>query len=308
MGTPGFAAYILDRLMQAEQNLYEVIAVISQPDKAVGRKRVLTATPVKEVALKYDLPILQPAKIGDIHEELVALAPDLMITAAYGQLVPVKILEIPQYKCINVHGSLLPKYRGGAPIHYAIMNGEAQTGITIMYMEKALDAGDMLSKQAIDILDEDNLETMYDKLEVVGADLLLATLPDFFAGKITPIPQNVDEVTYAPNITREQTQIDWTNSARAIFNHVRGLYPSPATFTVFQEQVIKLFVVEIVEMATDAKPGTIIAVDSKQCLIATGDGVVALKSLQLSGKKRQEIQELMNGAGRNLFIEGECFE
>jgi len=308
MGTPQFAAYILEQLLATKQDLYEVVAVVSQPDKPVGRKRILTPTPVKEIALKHQLPVLQPQKIRDAYEVLAAYQPDLIITAAYGQIVPENILTLPTYKCINVHGSLLPKYRGGAPIHYAIMNGDCKTGITIMYMAKKMDAGDMLYQQEIPILAEDTLETMFQKLQVLGATMLQEMLPEFFAGTIVATPQDETQVTYSPTIKKAECQIDWQKSAVEIFNHVRGLSPIPATFTILGDTQIKLYQVTVCDQVATAPAGTIIAVDSKKCYVATGDGVIALLDLQVSGKKRQKITEIMNGVGRTLLVEGARFE
>lgn len=308
MGTPNFAAYILEQLLTAKQNEYQVVAVVSQPDKPIGRKRVLTATPVKAVAIAHQLPVLQPERIGDCYEELATYQPDLIITAAYGQFVPTKILDLPTYKCINIHGSLLPKYRGGAPIHYAIMNGEEETGITIMYMAKKMDAGDMLYQKAIPILDTDTLATMFDKLQILGAEMLLEMLPAFFAHELTATPQNEVEVSFSPTIKKEDCQLNWHLDARTIFNHVRGLSPAPATFTFLGDTQIKIFATTIIEDVTTASAGTIIKADSKNCHVATGaGGIIALTDIQLSGKKRQVIQDVMNGAGRNLLIEGAKF-
>lgn len=310
MGTPSFAAFILMQLLEQQDN-FEVVAVVSQPDKPVGRKRVLEPTPVKVVALEHDIPVLQPNKIGDAFEELERLKPDLIITAAYGQFVPTKILELPLYKAINVHGSLLPKHRGGAPIHRAIMEGDTKTGITIMYMVKKMDAGDMLSQEEIAIEDNDTLETMYLKLQVVGAELLLTTLPALFAGTLTPIAQDETEVTVSPNIAKAECQINWSLPARAIFNHVRGLSPAPATFTTINNQNIKVFSVQLVDVELHtAKPGEIIVANSQACHVATGSDnqAIALESIQFSGKKRQDITSIMNGVGKTILIEGAQFE
>ncbi len=309
MGTPDFAAHILQKMFEAEQDYYEIIAVISQPDKPVGRKRVLTATAVKEVALLHNVPILQPAKISEAYEEIKALAPDLLITAAYGQLVPEKILDLPTYRCINVHGSLLPAYRGGAPIHRSIVNGDTETGITIMYMVKRLDAGDMLASRSIPIELDDTLETMYTKLQEVGATLLLEMLPAFFKGEITPVPQNEKAVTYASNIQRAEEKINWEQTNKQIYDHVRGFSPAPATFSTINGTAIKIFAVTMIAGdVKGVKPGTIVYVDKKTCHLATGDGIIALEDIQVSGKKRQKIQEVMNGIGKTLLVEGDCFE
>lgn len=308
MGTPSFAATILEKLAETKNDLFEVVAVISQPDKKVGRKRVLQPTPVKVVAALHNLPVLQPEKIGAAYDEIAAFHPDLIVTAAYGQLVPEKILELPTFGCINIHGSLLPKYRGGSPVHRAIVDGEDKTGITIMYMAKKLDAGDMLVKREVTIEHEDTLESMFGKLEVAGYELLLEMLPDFFGGKIKAVPQVETEATFAANIQREETKIVWDMSAFSIYNHVRGFSPAPATFSTLNGVDIKIYKATIVEGMTDAAPGTIVKADNKACHVATGDGILALEDIQISGKKRQLIHEVMNGAGRNMIVEGEHFE
>jgi len=308
MGTPTFGAYILKQLLDAQQDVYEVVAVISQPDKAVGRKQVMQHTPVKEVALQYNLPILQPVKIGAVYDELVELAPDLIITAAYGQIVPKSILDLPTDKCINIHGSLLPKYRGGAPIQRAIMAGDQETGITIMYMAEKMDAGDMLAQVVVPIGLDDTQGTMFAKLAEAGAELLLKMLPSFFQHELNAQAQDQTEVTYAPIIKRADCKIDWAQDAQTIFNQVRGLTPNPATFISLAGEQIKVFQVEIVEQETNEEPGTIIAVDTKRCYVATRSGVIALMDLQLNGKKRQTIAEFMGGSGRKLFVVGAQFE
>jgi len=308
MGTPTFGAYILEQLLAAEQNLYEVVAVVSQPDKAVGRKRIVEATPVKKVAVAHNLPVLQPNKIRDAYDELASLAPDLIITAAYGQIVPKNILDLPTYKCINVHGSLLPAYRGGAPIQRAIMDGQTETGITIMYMAEKMDAGAMLAQRTVPITQEDTQETMFDKLQVVGAEMLLDMLPAFFNGEITATEQDASLVTYAPTIKKAECQIDWTDDAVRIFNKVRALYPQPATFTILDGVQMKLYAIEVIAEQSAGAPGTIVKVDKKSVHVATGRGNIALLDLQVSGKKRQTIAEFMGGMGRSMFVEGGTFE
>lgn len=202
MGTPEFAVPILSNLAER----YEVIAVVTQPDRPVGRKRILTPPPVKRKALELGIPIFQPEKLRSSEEleALIRLQADLLVTAAYGQILPEKLLNAQKFGAINVHASLLPAYRGGAPIHYAVMNGDKETGVTIMYMVKQLDAGDMIAQRSIPITDEDDTGSMFDKLSDVGAKLLMETLPDFFEGKITAVPQDEAKVTFARNISREQ--------------------------------------------------------------------------------------------------------
>lgn len=297
MGTPKFAVPVLEMLIEN----YGVDLVITQPDKKVGRKKVLTPPPVKVVALENNIKVLQPEKISideDTYSILKELNPDIIVTAAYGQLVPEKILEIPKHKCINVHGSLLPKLRGGAPIQYSILEDHGKTGITIMYMVKKLDAGDMISKVAVDILDSDNYETLHDKLSVAGRDLLNETLPKIFSGDINPEKQNDEEATFARNILREDEKIDWSTSARDVFNKVRALDPTPGAFTYLEGNVLKIWSSEEVELDVEAKfdkVGTIVKQDKKNIYILCGKGtVLKVNELQVSGKKRMPVVNFLS--------------
>lgn len=289
MGTPKFAVPVLEMLIEK----YGVDLVITQPDKKVGRKKVLTAPPVKVIAEEKGIKVLQPEKISNdenVLSELKELNPDIIITAAYGQLVPETILEIPKYKCINVHGSLLPKLRGGAPIQYSILEDHEKTGITIMYMVKKLDAGDMISKVEVDILDSDNYESLHDKLSIAGRDLLKETLPNIFTGNIAPEKQDDSLATFARNILREDEKIDWNKSAREIFNQVRALDPTPGAFTYLDENVLKIWSSEVVDLEenfSSKKVGTIIKQDKKHIYLLCGENtVLKVKELQISGKKR----------------------
>ena len=297
MGTPKFAVPVLEMLIEN----YGVDLVITQPDKKVGRKKVLTPPPVKVVALENNIKVLQPEKISideDTYSILKELNPDIIVTAAYGQLVPEKILEIPKHKCINVHGSLLPKLRGGAPIQYSILEDHGKTGITIMYMVKKLDAGDMISKVEVDILDSDNYETLHDKLSVAGRDLLNETLPKIFSDDINPEKQNDEEATFARNILREDEKIDWSTSARDVFNKVRALDPTPGAFTYLEGTVLKIWSSEEVELDVEAKfdkVGTIIKQDKKNIYILCGKGtVLKVNELQVSGKKRMPVVNFLS--------------
>lgn len=297
MGTPKFAVPVLEMLIEN----YGVDLVITQPDKKVGRKKVLTPPPVKVVALENNIKVLQPEKISideDTYSILKELNPDIIVTAAYGQLVPEKILEIPKHKCINVHGSLLPKLRGGAPIQYSILEDHGKTGITIMYMVKKLDAGDMLSKVEIDILDSDNYETLHDKLSIAGRDLLNETLPKIFSGDISPEKQDDKEATFARNILREDEKIDWNTSARAVFNKVRALDPTPGAFTYLEGNVLKIWSSEEVKQNFESsfdKVGTIIKQDKKNIYILCGNGsVLKVNELQVSGKKRMPVVNFLS--------------
>lgn len=297
MGTPKFAVPILEMLIEN----FGVDLVITQPDKKVGRKKVLTAPPVKILAEEKGIRVLQPEKISgdeDVLAELKELNPDIIITAAYGQLVPESILEIPKYKCINVHGSLLPKLRGGAPIQYSILEDHGKTGITIMYMVKKLDAGDMISKIEVDILDSDNYESLHDKLSIAGRDLLKETLPNIFTGNIAPEKQDDSLATFARNILREDEKIDWNKSAREIFNQVRALDPMPGAFTYLDENILKIWsskVVELEENYSAEKAGTIIKQDKKYIYILCGKNtVLKVKELQISGKKRMPVVNFLS--------------
>ena len=297
MGTPKFAVPILEMLIEN----FGVDLVITQPDKKVGRKKVLTAPPVKILAEEKGIRVLQPEKISgdeDVLAELKELNPDIIITAAYGQLVPESILEIPKYKCINVHGSLLPKLRGGAPIQYSILEDHGKTGITIMYMVKKLDAGDMISKVEVDILDSDNYESLHDKLSIAGRDLLKETLPNIFTGNIAPEKQDDSLATFARNILREDEKIDWNKSARQIFNQIRALDPTPGAFTYLDENVLKIWnseVVDLEENFSSKKVGTIIKQDKKHIYILCGENtVLKVKELQISGKKRMPVVNFLS--------------
>ena len=297
MGTPKFAVPVLEMLIEK----YGVDLVITQPDKKVGRKKVLTAPPVKILAEEKGIRVLQPEKISgdeDVLAELKELNPDIIITAAYGQLVPESILEIPKYKCINVHGSLLPKLRGGAPIQYSILEDHGKTGITIMYMVKKLDAGDMISKVEVDILDSDNYESLHDKLSIAGRNLLKETLPNIFTGNIAPEKQDDSLATFARNILREDEKIDWNKSAREIFNQIRALDPTPGAFTYLDENVLKIWnseVVDLEENFSSKKVGTIIKQDKKHIYLLCGENtVLKVKELQISGKKRMPVVNFLS--------------
>ncbi|MGP4072600.1 methionyl-tRNA formyltransferase [Piscibacillus sp. B03] len=301
MGTPDFSVPVLEALIKSE---YEVVAVVTQPDRPKGRKRKLTAPPVKETALKYNLPVLQPEKIRHNYEDLLSYNPDLIVTAAYGQILPKEILEGPKYGCVNVHASLLPELRGGAPIHYAIMQGKDETGITIMYMAEALDAGDIISQRSIKIDEEDHVGSLHDKLSTIGSELLIDTLPELFDETIKPQKQNDDEATYAYNIKREQEKIDWNQSAQEIYNHVRGLHPWPVAYTVYEEQNIKIWWVTKISEEAKETPGTIIKIEDDGILVATGDQkVIKITELQVPGKKRIKAEDFLRGSS-DYFQEG----
>lgn len=307
MGTPQFSVPILTML---HEEGYDVLAVVTQPDRPVGRKKVLTPPPVKEEAVRLGLKVLQPEKLRSSAEleEIIKLQPDLIVTAAYGQILPKVLLDEPKFGCVNVHASLLPKYRGGAPIHQAIMDGEEKTGVTIMYMAEKLDAGDIISQEEIAIEDTDHTGSMFDKLSILGRDLLKETIPSIVSGTNKRIPQNEEEATFAHNISREQEQIDWNKDARSIFNQVRGLHPWPVAYTKLNGENVKLWWVEVGESKVQARPGEVVKIHKDRFEVAAGDGnTVAVIELQPAGKKRMSAQDYLRGTGSKLQI-GDIFE
>ena len=306
MGTPAFSVPVLEGLVEKG---YEVLAVVTQPDRAVGRKKEIKMTSVKEAALRHKLPVYQPEKISGSEEmaELMTLGADMIVTAAFGQFLPERLLNSVKH-AVNVHASLLPKYRGGAPVHYAIIKGDQEAGVTIMEMVKKMDAGDMISQRAIPITDADNVGTMFEKLSLVGRELLLDTLPDYLAGNLKPQPQDETKVTFSPNITPEEERIDWQLSARDIFNQVRGMYPWPVAHTIWQGTRFKLHEVALADSShVNGIPGQVIEKTKKSLIIATKKGAISLTIVQPAGKPKMPIQDFLNGLGKNINI-GDQFE
>ncbi|MFS9072843.1 methionyl-tRNA formyltransferase [Streptococcus sp. HMSC062B01] len=299
MGTPDFSATVLKGLLESGQ--YEILAVVTQPDRAVGRKKEIRMTPVKEVALSYELPIYQPEKLSGSPEmeAIMNLGADGIVTAAFGQFLPSKLLASMDF-AVNVHASLLPKHRGGAPIHYALIQGDEEAGVTIMEMVKEMDAGDMISRRSIPITDEDNVGTLFEKLAIVGRDLLLDTLPAYLAGDIQPEAQDPSQVTFSPNIRPEEERLDWTKTNRQLFNQIRGMNPWPVAHTLWQGGRFKIYEAELAD--GDGQPGEILEIGKRQLLVATGEGALALKTVQPAGKPKMTISDFLNGAGRNLAV------
>ncbi len=309
MGTPQFAATVLKGLIDSNQ--YEILAVVTQPDRKVGRKQELRMTPVKELALTVNLPVLQPEKLSGSVEmtQIMALLESGevgIVTAAFGQFLPGKLLDAAQF-AVNTHASLLPKYRGGAPIHYAIMNGEKEAGVTIMEMIRKMDAGDMIAQASTPILEEDNVGTMFEKLALVGRDLLLETLPKYLTGELSPQAQNEDEVTFSPNISPEEEKIDWNQSAREIFNKVRGMNPFPVAHTTWNGERFKIYETKVSENITDSsvsdlQPGQVVEKTKKVLKVATGKGVLELRLVQPAGKPKMDVVSFLNGLGQKLQV------
>jgi methionyl-tRNA formyltransferase len=300
MGTPDFSVPIL-RQMIADG--YEVIAVVTQPDRPVGRKRVLTPPPVKVEAVKQGIPVYQPEKISREDEltPILKLNPDLIVTAAFGQILPNVLLDAPRFGCINVHASLLPELRGGAPIHYAIIQGKEKTGVTIMYMAEKLDAGDILTQVEVPILENDNVGTMHEKLSLAGAKLLSDTLPKLLEGELSPRKQKDEVATFASNIKREQEKIDWTQPGEDIYNHIRGLCPWPVAYTTMDGAVLKIWQALKLPFIQKEAPGTILQIENDGFIIATGNQTaIKILELQPSGKKRMSAVQFLRGAGAHL--------
>ena len=305
MGTPDFAVNVLQGLID---NNYDVVGVVSQPDKEVGRKRILTPTPVKEVALKYNIPVFQPVKIRKEFDDILALEPDMIVTCAYGQIIPKEILDYPRLGCINVHGSLLPKLRGGAPIHHAIMDGLDETGITIMYMDVSMDSGDIISQRSIPITDSDNVGILWDKLSLLGRDLLLDTLPSIIDGTNDRIKQDESLVTFGYNVKREEEHVDFNNTSRKVFNHIRGLNPWPSAYAVLDDQEMKIYDSEILDKDFSTKTcGEIVDVNKEGIVVKTVDGSIVLKTIKPFGKKMMNAKDYVNGIGKDNLI-GKVFK
>lgn len=296
MGTPEFAVPSLEAVLQGG---HEVELVVTQPDRPKGRKKTLTPPPVKEAALLRGLPVAQPERLrgSETVDRIAELKPDLIVTAAYGQILPKAVLDAPRLGCINVHGSLLPQYRGGAPIQRAIMNGETKTGVTIMYMAAGLDTGDMISVVEVPIADDDTSGTLFAKLTDAGAKLLAETLPSIEAQTAIATPQNNDEATYAPNLNRDDERIDWSRPARAIYNQVRGLSPMAGGFTIWNGEPFKVWGCAPVKRGSAAAaPGTVLAASDEGIAVQTGDDALLLTVIQPAGKKAMDAAEWLKGA------------
>ena len=303
MGTPDFAVNVLQGLIDN----YDVVGVVSQPDKRIGRHQVLTNTPVKELALKYDIPVFQPIRIREDYEDILNLNPDLIVTCAYGQIIPKAILDYPRLGCINVHASLLPKLRGGAPIHKAIIDDYGTTGVTIMYMDVKMDSGDIISQREVKILDSDNLESLHDKLSEVGTSLLLDTLPSIIDGSNSRTKQDEDEVTYAYNIKREEEHIDFSKTSREVFNLIRGLCPVPSSNAILDEKEMKIYKSIISSKNYNGEYGEIVDITKEGIVVKTGDAAIILTEVKPFGKKKMDANYYVNGIGKNNLI-GKVFK
>ena len=298
MGTPTFAVPVLEKLIK-ETN---VILVVSQPDREKDRKGNILPTPIKKLAQENNIEVYQPQKIKESYEKITNLNPDIIITCAYGQIIPEAILNYPKYGCINVHGSLLPKLRGGAPIHHAIINGDKETGITIMYMDKLMDSGDIISQAKLPILENDNLDIVYEKMSHLGANLLIETLPSIIDGTNNRIKQNENEVTFGYNITKEEEKIDFNESCQEVHNRIRGLSSIPGAYCMLDNKRMKVYQSEITNSKSTQEAGKIIKIDKTGIYVNTSDFIIKLTDIKLEGKKRCLVKDFINGIKVEEYI------
>ena len=294
MGTPDFAVGALESLVEAG---HDVVAVVTQPDKPKGRGKEMQQTPVKACAVKHNIEVFQPVKIKtpEAEEVLKGYGADLFVVAAFGQILSKEILDMPKYGCVNIHASLLPKYRGAAPIQWAILDGEKETGVTIMQMNEGLDTGDMLTKVVVPIEDTDTGESLFDKLAEAGAKLLIETIPQIEAGTLKPEPQDDSLSTYAKMIKKDMGLIDWKKEAVMLERLVRGMNSWPSAYTHFQGKTLKVWEAEVETCETEAVPGSVVEVTKNSIKVQTGKDLLVLKQIQLEGKKRMDVAAFLLG-------------
>ncbi len=299
MGTPEFSVPILEGLIEN----YDVIGVVTQPDKEVGRSHVIKFSKVKEVALANDIRVFQPIKIREDYDDIVKLNPDLIVTCAYGQIIPKVLLDLPKYGCINVHASLLPKLRGGAPIHRAILNGDMKTGITIMYMDEHMDTGDIIQSEEVLIEKDDTVGTLHDKLSVMGKELLLNVLNKYKDGNFPHVRQDDSEATYAPIIKREDELVDFNKTSLEIYNKIRGLNPFPVAYATLDGKVMKLYASSIKDnVYTSKRNGEIVRVYSDGIGVSTKDSEIVITEIKPEGKRKMSVKEYLNGIDKESLV------
>lgn len=298
MGTPTFSIPILKYLIENTK----VVLVVSQPDREKDRKGNLLPTPIKQLAVENNIEVYQPQNIKKDFQPIIEKQPDIIITCAYGQIIPEEILNYPKYGCINVHGSLLPKLRGGAPIHHAIINGDKKTGITIMYMDKKMDSGDIISQKEIPILDNDNLDSLYEKMSNLGMIALSESLPSIVNGTCKRIKQDNDEVTFGLNITKEEEKINFNNSSINIFNQIRGLSSIPGAYCLLDDKRMKVYASTITNIDSKSTPGKIEKIDKTGIYINTNDKMICITDIKLEGKKRCLVKDFINGIKSTDYI------
>lgn len=298
MGTPSFAVPILEALIKE----YNVVMVVCQPDREKDRKGNIIYPPCKNLALENNIEVFQPLNVREEYQKILDKEPDIIITAAYGQLIPSVILDYPKYGCINVHGSLLPKLRGGAPIHHAIINGDKESGVTIMYMDKKMDSGDIISQKSIPIEENIILDDLYNKISLLGRDLLIETLPSIINGTNIRIKQDENEVTFGLNITKEEEKINFNNKVENIHNRIRGLSTVPGAYGIINGKRMKIYLSEKTQINSKKEPGIIEDINSDGIFVNTKDYLIKLKEIKLEGKKRCTIKEFVNGIKKEDYI------
>lgn len=305
MGTPEFSLPVLEGL----NSKYNVVMVVCQPDKPSNRG-VVQYSPVKDFAIKNNIKVFQPVNVKNEYHEILSEKPDLIVTCAYGQIIPKEILDYPKYGCINVHASLLPKLRGGAPIHRSIIEGHKETGITIMKMKEKMDAGDIISQVKTEILDDDTVGTLHDKLSVLARDLLLSTIPNIISGNINLVRQNEEEATFAWNIKREDEKIDFSKTTREIYNQIRGLNPWPGAYAILSGRIIKIWASRYGDkfFNEEVLNGQIVELYKDGIGVKTSNGEIIITELQLEGKRRMLANEFMNGVVNKELLVGRMFE
>ena len=298
MGTPSYSIPVLEMLIENAK----VIAVVTQPDKEVGRKKILTPCPVKKLAQEHNIKVISPKKLKEECQEIIDLNPDIIITCAYGQILPEKLIYAPKYNTVNVHASLLPKYRGGAPIHHAIINGEKETGITIMYTDKGMDSGDIIKEEKITINENDTYDIISEKMSKLGAKLLKEVLPSVLNNTAPRQKQDDTQKTIAPIIKKEDEHLDFNNPVQKVHNKIRGLSSVPGTYTLLNNNRIKLLTSETTNTATNKKPGTITKIEKDGIYISCQDKEIKITKLQASGKKQMLVKDYINGIKKEELL------
>ena len=294
MGTPDFSVGALEAIIKAG---HEVVLVVTQPDKPKGRGKAMQASPVKECALSHGIEVFQPTKIRESEnvEYLRKFGADIFVVAAFGQILPKSILDMPKYGCVNIHASLLPKYRGAAPIQWAVINGDEVTGVTTMLMNEGIDTGDMIAKKQVRLAEDETGGSLFDRLADTGAELIVETMKMLEEGTAEFTPQNSEEATHTSMISKELGSIEWSKPAAEIERLIRGLNPWPSAYTRLKGKTFKIWKAQVVEVSSSYKPGTIIKIGKDELLVQTGEGALSLIEVQLEGKKRMDVASFLRG-------------
>ena len=297
MGTPEISAYVFEKMIEAG---YHFVGLVAQPDHPVGRKGIIEKVPTKVVAEKYNIPVFQPEKIRLDYAFIEDIKPDLVITLAYGQIVPQGFLDVPKYGCLNLHGSLLPKYRGASPVQSALINNEKVTGVTLMEMVKAMDAGRMYAKKEIEIAEDDNATSLFNKVKIAASELVLEALPKYINGELKGEEQNEEEVTFCSTIKPEQEKLDLSMSATQLVGWIKGLSDEPGAYLYLNNLKLKIYKAKVIDNSVAAEVGAIVKADKNGLYTQAKDGVISLLEIQKEGKKRMDYRSFING-NQNLL-------